>query len=129
MGMTSLFQMKAKTNLSLKPGTEDIIQKIESAKNFSKNYTLTQSPENDLIANRFKSIIFKASENSLLQTVTYHFWKMAFDSPEYYYITLSSKDRQLVSIEHKLDSDVPIKFFKITDEKEVDVIPYGAPRL
>lgn len=128
MGMTSLFQMKARSNLTLKPGTEDFIKRIESARNFSKQYSIANGPENDLRANKINSVIFKAEENSLLQTVTYHFWKMAFENPEYYYITLSLKDRQLLSIEHKLNSSVPLKFFKITDENEVDVVPYDSPR-
>lgn len=120
---------KPKTSVTLPPGCEDYLKLIEASANFSTAYSLSNSPREDILQGKITSVIFKASESQLKQIATYHFWKKSYSTPDYYVITVSTKDRQLDAIEYKEEGSVPTKFFKITDENYVDIVEYSTPRL
>ena len=107
--------------------SDDVVHQIESARNFSKEYSLSHSPEQAIINKTLKSVVFKIKESQLQQTATYHFWKNSLHGPEQYTILVCTKAKELISIVHKSE-DLSLKFFKITNDNEVDVIIYDICR-
>lgn len=118
-----------KTNPSFGLEEDDFIKKIEFSKNYSNSYSNTHTPEHDISQNKLRSVVYKESENTLEQTVIYHFWKMDCNKIDYYFIAVSKRNKDLISIEDKNGANIPLKFFKVTDENEIDIIIYDSPRL
>jgi hypothetical protein len=118
---------KSKGTPSLLEGSEDYLRCIEASLNFSKAYSLTHSPREDIFEGTIESVIFKVSESQLQQTATYHFWKKLYANPVFYVITVSTKDRQIDAVEYKGVDSLSVKFFKITEQNTVDIVEYSAP--
>ncbi len=103
------------------PKSDDLLNRIEGAKNFNKDYSINHSPEQHIQNKILKSVIFKVKESALQNLVTYHFWKNSYHGPELYIINACTKSRELISISHKSE-DLSLRYFKITDDNEVDII-------
>jgi len=121
------FSSLNKPKVSLPAGCEDYVTLIEASDNFSTTYSLVNPPKADILQGKIISVIFKVSESQLQQTATYHFWKKSYAEPDSYVIVVSTKDRQLDSIEYNAIDSISTKFFKITDANTVDIIEYSAP--
>ncbi len=119
---------KFNINNDLNKDENNFIQKIESASNFSREYSAKTKPADSLQQGRIKSLIFKTAENPNTAEVCYEYWELADGMPTYYTITVSSKDLQLESISTEYGYTVPTTAFRVNDRNEVELVYYGSCR-
>jgi hypothetical protein len=121
-------QQAAKPNAS-SSNSNDLIQKIESCKNFSTAYSAAQNPERDISDEKIKSVIFKTTTDAQAQTITFEYWVKEEGQATSYTIVISTKDRLVDSINNAYGYTMPASSLQFNEQNEVEIKYYGSRRL